>query len=98
MLMCAGSSATIQGSCKGDSGGPLVIFNTPNYRYIQVGVVVGGLIQDCGSKESRHHPGIYTRLDHPEIMNFLEAKLPQLGKKLLRKKYTLTLFLRPSSH
>ena len=71
--MCAGNKAFRQGSCKGDSGGPLVIFNTIESQYVQVGVVSGGIsLDDCGNDDM---PGVYTRLDHPEIIEFIENQI-----------------------
>ena len=56
------------GICHGDSGGPLIIQDKSSipYRHIQVGIVQGALA--CGSKE---FPGIYARIDHPEVWNFI---------------------------
>lgn len=58
------------GSCTGDSGGPIVRLLTtpPNIRYLQVGIVQGG-VGDCG--DSRY-PGIYIRLDDPDIFGFIQ--------------------------
>ena len=72
-----GNTAARQGSCKGDSGGPLMIFNTKNYRYEQVAIVAGGLYpEDCGNTK---FPGIYTRLDHPDIVSFVKSSLIKIG-------------------
>ena len=58
-----------QGSCRGDSGGPLLIFHDdPTDRYfIQVAVVSGGKDYRCHGTA----PGIYTRLDDPEVLNWI---------------------------
>ena len=63
------------GSCKGDSGGPIVKFETSgeNVHYVQIGIVQGG-IGRCGS---RRYPGIYVRLDDPEILDFVPYLLQQ---------------------
>ncbi|TRY79521.1 hypothetical protein TCAL_12893 [Tigriopus californicus] len=70
-LMCAGYELGNFGSCSGDSGGPIVRLLTtpPNIRYIQVGIVQGG-VGDCG--DSRY-PGIYIRLDDPDILAFIQS-------------------------
>jgi len=68
--MCAGNKGSKEGSCKGDSGGPLMIFNTAETLFTQVGVVAGGINSDqCGNFDL---PTVYTRLDHPEILGFIE--------------------------
>jgi len=66
-LLCAGYESAEQGSCEGDSGGPLMVFNTKSSQYFQVGMVSGG-VSSCGDRDI---PGYYTRLDHPEIANFI---------------------------
>ena len=68
-LLCAGYESAEQGSCEGDSGGPLMVFNTKLFQYFQVGLVSGG-VSSCGDRDI---PGYYTRLDHPEIGDFLHS-------------------------
>ena len=58
--------------------------NTRSSPYVQIGVVVGGIIQDCGSRETKYYPGIFTRLDHPEIVEFLEEP-HKLGSNIKKK-------------
>ena len=78
-ILCAGNIATKQGSCSGDSGGPLMIFNTRTNQYDQIGIVAGGINpNDCGNT---NFPGVYTRLDHPEILSFIHTYVTQQGKK-----------------
>ena len=82
-LLCAGSPVSGIGSCPGDSGGPLLQYHSKDGRqyYEQVAVVKGGdKGSPCGTK-----PGAYTRLDHPDIFNWVqkvvfgvEAKIPKL--------------------
>ncbi len=67
-LLCAGYESADQGSCEGDSGGPLMVFNTKLSQYFQVGLVSGG-VSSCGDRDI---PGYYTRLDHPEIADFVQ--------------------------
>ena len=67
-LLCAGYESAGQGSCEGDSGGPLMVFNTKLSQYFQVGLVSGG-VSSCGDKDI---PGYYTRLDFPEIADFVQ--------------------------
>jgi secreted trypsin-like serine protease len=52
---------------QGDSGGPLFSFNTDDLRYIQTGIVSGG-IGECGTEGQ---PGVFVRVDHPEILAFI---------------------------
>eukprot|EP00094_Tigriopus_californicus_P001439 TCALIF_01394-PA protein Name:"Similar to Ank3 Ankyrin-3 (Mus musculus)" AED:0.04 eAED:0.04 QI:152/0.83/1/1/0.83/0.85/7/104/778 len=61
------------GSCKGDSGSPLVKFESgePYPRYVQLGVIVGGVGQ-CGNRD---FPSTYTRVEDFEVMNFINAVL-----------------------
>ena len=54
-------------SFQGDSGGPLFIFNTATERYFQVGIVSGG-VGECGTDRL---PGVFTRVDNPEILDFI---------------------------
>jgi secreted trypsin-like serine protease len=67
-LLCAGYESAEQGSCQGDSGGPLMVFNTKLLQYFQVGMVAGA-VSSCGDKDI---PGYYTRLDYPDIADFVE--------------------------
>ncbi len=61
------------GSCPGDSGGPLVHFSPGGplgqLHYVQVGLVSGGL-GACGDRDL---PGVYVRLDHPEVLHFIKS-------------------------
>ncbi|TRY69224.1 hypothetical protein TCAL_01394 [Tigriopus californicus] len=72
-VMCAGHSNGGYGSCKGDSGSPLVKFESgePYPRYVQLGVIVGGVGQ-CGNRD---FPSTYTRVEDFEVMNFINAVL-----------------------
>ena len=70
-LACAGIEFGMQGACRGDSGGPLQIFDTNTYRYYQVAVVHGAL-RDCGDPL---FPGVYVRLEDPEILSFIESAI-----------------------
>ena len=67
-ILCAGYESAEQGACKGDSGGPLMVFNTKRSQYFQIGLVSGGVSSSCGDKDI---PGYYTRLDYPEIADFI---------------------------
>ncbi|XP_059091512.1 uncharacterized protein LOC131887039 [Tigriopus californicus] len=85
-LMCAGHEEGQFGSCQGDSGGPIMqlIANDTQMRYVQVGIVQGG-VRHCGDPK---YPGIYTRIDNPEITEFIESVIkpaneyPDLLKEL----------------
>jgi len=75
-LLCAGYESADQGSCQGDSGGPLMFYNTKLLQFFQVGIVSGG-VSICGDKEI---PGYYTRLDHPDISEFVHNANDILSK------------------
>ena len=79
-IMCAGNQATKQGSCSGDSGGPLMVYSTKSNQYEQVGIVAGGINPNC---EKSNFPGVYTRLDHPEILEFIQQILVQPGRSIV---------------
>ena len=57
-----------KGSCKGDSGGPLIIEDKETFpnRHVQIGIVTGAAV--CGAER---FPGVYARLDNPDIWNFI---------------------------
>ena len=80
-LLCAGVSEGNQGSCKGDSGGPLLYKDDDSGKYIQIGTVRGAFGQ-CGDRD---YPGIFVRVDHPSIWQFISSiiqtkKYPKKGK------------------
>ena len=64
-MFCAGSTG--KDSCQGDSGGP--ISQAPKYKTL-LGVVSWGT--GCGDYQ---YPGVYTRLGHPEIYDFVISVL-----------------------
>jgi secreted trypsin-like serine protease len=37
-------------------------------QYIQIGIVSGGVATNCGDQD---YPGIYIRLDNPEVLDFV---------------------------
>ncbi len=39
-------------------------------QYFQIGSVIGGIATNCGDRE---FPGIYSRIDHPDILNFIST-------------------------
>jgi secreted trypsin-like serine protease len=46
-----------------------MMFDNQLQRYIQLGVVSGGLtVNQCGQA---NYPAIFTRLNHPEILDFI---------------------------
>jgi secreted trypsin-like serine protease len=76
-LMCAGDTEVIQGACEGDSGGPLLYKDVIARKYIQIATVEGG-VGDCGD---RAYPGIFVRLNHPSIWEFISSTMK--GKILI---------------
>jgi secreted trypsin-like serine protease len=69
-LMCAGVDVGKQGACKGDSGGPLM-YRDEEGTFIQIATVEGG-VGECGDKD---YPGIFVRLDHPSIWEFISSTM-----------------------
>ena len=68
-LVCAGAHVGNQGSCKGDSGGPLMVQDLTSLKWTQIGIVHGS-IGTCGDV---NYPGIYVRLNHPAVINFINV-------------------------
>ena len=85
--MCAGVTVGHQGPCEGDSGGPLMSKDLESGKFVQIATVSSG-VGECGDDE---FPGIYVRLDHPSILNFITSVINneqkhkgniKIGKKL----------------
>ncbi len=70
-ILCAGATVGSQGSCRGDSGGPLMYQDSLMDHWIQIAIVQGA-IRDCGDPE---YPGLYVRLDDPNILSFIKSAL-----------------------
>eukprot|EP00095_Tigriopus_kingsejongensis_P006009 maker-scaffold245_size240363-snap-gene-1.27 protein:Tk06009 transcript:maker-scaffold245_size240363-snap-gene-1.27-mRNA-1 annotation:"ankyrin repeat protein" len=67
-IICAGAAFSgTYGSCEGDSGSPLFQFSQTELRFIQQGIVSGG-VGSCGDPR---FPSIYVRLEDPEIWEFI---------------------------
>ena len=66
-LFCAGSVVGTQGACKGDSGGPVMAKNLLDGKWRQIGIVYGA-VGECGE-----YPGIYVRLNHPLVLDFINS-------------------------
>ena len=69
--ICAGDARGDVGSCKGDSGGPLIYYNSradPPF-YLLIGVLHGS--SDQCEDERTDAPGIFARVNHPEIFDFI---------------------------
>ncbi len=47
----------------------------PDRKYTQIGMVHGG-ISGC---DSHRYPGIYTNMEHPEILTFIKTTIGLLG-------------------
>jgi secreted trypsin-like serine protease len=69
--LCAGDSEEIKGACEGDSGGPLMYKDVLARKYIQIATVEGG-VGDCGDES---YPGIFVRLNHPSIWEFITSTI-----------------------
>ncbi|XP_026480938.1 vitellin-degrading protease-like [Ctenocephalides felis] len=61
-MMCAGFPQGQKDTCHGDSGGPLV-----DEKQVQVGVI--SWRRGCARPG---YPGVYTKLSHPEIQQFIK--------------------------
>ena len=64
-IFCASNVGTEAGTCRGDSGGP-TLFND-GIKYHQLGVVHGSITSCDGSR----FPGIFVRIDNPEVFDWL---------------------------
>ena len=60
-----------------DQGGPVVTYDVDTRLTTQIGLLASG--PDCGSEDV---PAIYMRLDHPDILDFIQSniKLTLKGK------------------
>ena len=67
----SGYEAGGYGSCNGDSGGPLVQFSSEENKYVQIGIVSGGIGQ-CGDP---NFPGVYVRLENKLALSFIQIML-----------------------
>ena len=66
-LLCAGTLVGNPDLCKGDSGGPIITQNLFNQKWTQIGVVHGSIGECCNND----YPGIYIRLNHPLVLDFI---------------------------
>ena len=69
-LICAGDKFSRKGLCHGDSGGPIINFDSSSKaeHFVQSGVVHGGILE-CSNNV---YPAIFVRLDHPDILDFVQ--------------------------
>ena len=82
-VLCARSELSKQGTCQGDSGSPLWMFDPRLDIFLQVGIVAGGITLDqCGSK---NYPSVFTSLNHPKNMDFIEITAELVGEFELKK-------------
>ncbi len=75
--MCAGLKEVRQGACAGDSGSPLMHYDFSRVGYVQIATVEGG-VGVCGDER---YPGIFVRLDHPSIWNFIASTINPLAEE-----------------
>jgi trypsin len=70
-MICAGQAAGGVDSCQGDSGGPIFgNYSSSNKTALQAGIVSWG--DGCAIPNKY---GVYTRLSHPEIVDFITKRL-----------------------
>jgi secreted trypsin-like serine protease len=62
----------------------LYIFDTDSGRYNQVGIVSGG-VGECGTERL---PGVFTRVNDPEILEFI-TESAGLPCKIVFRRYTV---------
>ena len=67
-VFCASQEGFDFGTCKGDSGGPIRVFDDSDWKFRQIGIVHGSAASCDGSR----FPGIFVRLDDPEVLNFIQ--------------------------
>jgi secreted trypsin-like serine protease len=72
-ILCASYESAEKGFCQGHSGEPLMVFNTTLNQFFQVGIVSGGVSSSCGDKDI---PGYFSRLDFPEVADFIRSVEP----------------------
>ena len=70
-VFCASQEGFDFGTCKGDSGGPIRVFDDSDWKFRQIGVVHGSAASCDGSR----FPGIFVRLDDPEVLNFIQREV-----------------------
>jgi secreted trypsin-like serine protease len=84
-LLCAGDTLVKQGACEGDSGGPLLYKDVIAKKYIQIAIVEGA-VGECGDLA---YPGIFVRLNHPSIWNFIVSTIKPLSDKQTQNSSTV---------
>ena len=67
-LLCGRQISLDHGACRGDSGGPMV--TEINDIFYQIAVTHGSLVE-C----SNELPGIFVRIDSPEILSYIQNEL-----------------------
>ena len=70
-VFCASQEGFDFGTCKGDSGGPIRVFDDSDWKFRQIGIVHGSAASCDGSR----FPGIFVRLDDPEVLNFIQREV-----------------------
>ena len=86
-MICAGDEAGKAGSCPGDSGGPLMKFDYDSNCYKLVGVLHGSKDACDEGDNVLDEPGLYTRLEDPQIFSFLQKALTYIDNAHYNAKY-----------
>ena len=82
-VFCASQEGFDFGTCKGDSGGPIRVFDDSDWKFRQIGVVHGSAASCDGSR----FPGIFVRLDDPEVLNFIQSEVFGTSSCKVRAKF-----------
>ena len=89
-LICAGDKFSRKGLCHGDSGGPIINFDSSSKaeHFVQSGVVHGGILE-CSNNV---YPAIFVRLDHPDILDFVQNAIYPASTSSSRSRFIRKLY------